>query len=136
MRTFPEQFQALCEEFAEHEHALLGFKAEEYASTTDRLLNFRQIAAFEERTMPQIAMTYLLKHLQSINMAVQKGDTPKWCWINPGGGEGLKQRFADARNYLLLLAACIEEQFRQIFSEQEVTDDSDRRLDRGADRSL
>ncbi len=111
MRMSPEQFQALCEEFEKREHELMGFKAEEYASTTDRLLNFRQIATFEDRTMPQVAMTYLLKHLQSINMAVQKGDT-KWCWINPDGGEGLKQRFADARNYLLLLAACIEERFR------------------------
>jgi len=26
------------------------------------------------------------------------------------GNEGLKQRIADARNYLLLLAACIEEE--------------------------
>ena len=26
------------------------------------------------------------------------------------GGEGLKQRFVDARNYLLLLAACLEEE--------------------------
>ena len=25
------------------------------------------------------------------------------------GGEGLKQRIADARNYLLFLAACLEE---------------------------
>ena len=27
--------------------------------------------------------------------------------------EGLKQRIADARNYLLLLAACIEEEIRK-----------------------
>ena len=29
------------------------------------------------------------------------------------GNEGLKQRIADARNYLLLLAACIEEEIRK-----------------------
>lgn len=30
-----------------------------------------------------------------------------WDW-ETDGGEGLKQRIVDARNYLLLLAACLE----------------------------
>ena len=33
----------------------------------------------------------------------------RWCWETEEG-EGLKQRIADARNYLQLLAACLEEE--------------------------
>jgi hypothetical protein len=47
-----------------------------------------------------------MKHVQSIALAVRTGKYA-WAWETEGG-EGLKQRIADARNYLLLLAACLE----------------------------
>lgn len=109
MSTSAAQFMELRDEFNEQELRLIGIKKEEYATDDDRLLNFRQIAAFEGRTMSQVAATYFLKHIQSITRVVQSRGPYAWCWVTPGGGEGLKQRIADARLYLLLLAACIEE---------------------------
>ena len=102
----PERFEVLCEEFADHEAHILAWKRGEYTSGEDRLQNFREIAALTGTSMPQVALTYLLKHIQSIKNAVMTGNVD-WCWEGEGG-EGLKQRIADARNYLLLLAACLE----------------------------
>lgn len=103
----PEQFEILREEFLTHEARILDWKRGEYSPDEDRLLNFRQVAEFEGRTPAEVALTWLLKHIQSITLAVRSADYA-WAWETEGG-EGLKQRIADARNYLLLLAACLEE---------------------------
>jgi len=104
----PERFEVLCEEFADHEVHLLAWKRNEYASGEDRLQNFREIADLTGASMAQVALLYLLKHVQSIKNAVISGNV-KWAW-EAKGGEGTKQRIADARNYLLLLAACLDEE--------------------------
>lgn len=104
----PERFEALREEFLSHEAKILDWKRGEYSPDEDRLLNFRQVAEFEGRTLAEVALTWLLKHIQSITLAVRSADYA-WAWETEGG-EGLKQRIADARNYLLLLAACLEEE--------------------------
>ena len=104
----PERFEALREEFLTHEARIMDWKRDEYSPNEDRLLNFRQVAEFEGRTPAKVALTWLLKHIQSITLAVQSAEYA-WAWETEGG-EGLKQRIADARNYLLLLAACLEEQ--------------------------
>ena len=103
----PEQFEILREEFLSHEAKILDWKRGEYSPDEDRLLNFREVAEFLGRTPAEVALAYLMKHIQSIALAVRTGKYA-WAWETEGG-EGLKQRFADARNYLLLLAACIEE---------------------------
>jgi len=104
----PERFEALREEFLTHEARILDWKRGEYSPNEDRLLNFRQVAEFEGRTLAEVALTWLLKHIQSITLAVRSADYT-WEWETVSG-EGLKQRIADARNYLLLLAACLEEE--------------------------
>ena len=104
----PKQFNELVQEFLENEEHTLGWKRGEYSSDTDRLQNFREVALFEGRTMPEVVMSWLLKHIQSINMVARGGEV-KWYWHDGEGREGLKQRIADARIYLLLLAACIDE---------------------------
>ena len=103
-----ESFENLREEFLEHEAGILEWKRGEYAPNDDRLQNFREVAAFLNKRPAEVALTYLTKHIQSIALAVRTGSY-NWTW-NTEGGEGLKQRFADARNYLLLLAACLEEE--------------------------
>ncbi len=102
-----DTFQDLVSEIMDHEQQLLRQKGREYASQEDRLKNFRQQAYIQGTTMEQIALTFLLKHILAIAEAVNKREYA-WCWEGKNG-EGLKQRFADARNYLLLLAACIDE---------------------------
>ena len=104
----PEQFENLRDEFLVHEAKILDWKRGEYSPNEDRLHNFREVAAFMGLRPAEVALTYLMKHIQSIALAVRSGKYV-WTW-NTEGGEGLKQRFADARNYLLLLAACLEEE--------------------------
>lgn len=103
----PEQFEKMVKELTEHENCILSWKAGEYSDGRDRLRNFREIAAFEGREPIDVALTLLLKHIQSIAHHVKMRKF-EWAWETPQG-EGLKQRIADARNYLLLLAACIDE---------------------------
>jgi hypothetical protein len=103
----PERFEQLVKEFQEQEGKILSHKGNEYSDQEDRLLNFREVSEFLGRTPAEVALSYLLKHIQSIALAVRTGKYA-WAWETEGG-EGLKQRIADARNYLLLLAACLEE---------------------------
>ena len=84
-------------------------KRGEYSPNADRLQNFREVAAFLGQRPSQVAMTYLLKHVQSLNEAVRNG-CYAWCWQREDGSEGLKQRVADIINYAYLLAACIDEE--------------------------
>lgn len=107
----PEQFESLRDEFLVHEAKIMDWKRGEYSHNEDRLQNFREVAAFMGLRPAEVALTYLMKHVQSIALAVRSGKYA-WTW-NTEGGEGLKQRFADARNYLLLLAACLEEEQKQ-----------------------
>lgn len=103
----PERFAALVAEFRAREEKLLGSKGGEYGSSQDRLENFHWQAQAEGRRPEEIAVSHLLKHIHAILKAVGEGRYA-WAW-EVEGREGLKQRFADARNYLLLVAACIDE---------------------------
>ena len=104
----PERFRELFKEFTEKEDTIMAWKAEEYSSGEDRLQNFREIADFTGTNNASVALLYLLKHIQSISLAVR---TNKYIWKwETENSEGLKQRIADARNYLLLLAACLDEE--------------------------
>jgi len=104
----PERFESLQEEFVAHEARILNWKRGEYSPNEDRLQNFREVANFLGKRLSEVALTYLMKHIQSITLAVRTGRY-SWTWETERG-EGLKQRIADARNYLLLLAACLEEE--------------------------
>ena len=87
-------------------------KRDEYSSDNDRLQNFREVAEFLGQRPAEVSLAYLLKHIQSITLAVRTGEYA-WKW-KTDHGEGLKQRIADARNYLLLLAACLEEETEKV----------------------
>lgn len=102
------KFNALCGEFSDKEREIMDWKNAEYARQEDKLLNFREIALFEGRSMSHIALSYLLKHVQAVKKQVRENSFA-WAWETEGG-EGLKQRIADIRNYMLLLAACIDEE--------------------------
>jgi len=104
----PEQFENLRDEFMVQEARILDWKRNEYSPGADALQNFREIADFLGQRPSEVALAYLLKHIQSISLAVKTGQYT-WDW-QTDGSEGLKQRIADARNYLLLLAACFEDQ--------------------------
>lgn len=104
-----DAFEALRKEFTDRENLLLTWKREQYAHPdADVLENFATLEAMLGMPRSQVAAVYLAKHLQAILKQVREGSLA-WAWEDEHG-EGLKQRIADARNYLLLLAACIEEE--------------------------
>ena len=104
-----DEFRRLAAEFLQKEEELLDTKRGEVAGDDDCLSNFRQVQEFLGLRRPEdVILVQLSKHLQGIVHAIQT-QTYTWDWLDVRGGEGLKQRFADARNYLLLLAAAIEE---------------------------
>lgn len=102
-----KRFETLAQLFMAREKVLLGLKGKDYAADRDRLENFHQQAAFQGARPEEVALTHFLKHVCAITKAVRERRYV-WAWQTESG-EGLKQRFADARNYLLLLAACIDE---------------------------
>jgi len=109
-----QEFENLLEEFFGKEAELRDIKGKEYGDSYDRLLNFKEIAKFTGLNEADVCLLYLLKHIQSITLAIKDDKyRKKWYWQDENGNEGLKQRIADARNYLLLLAACIEEEIRK-----------------------
>ena len=104
----PEQFKQLQDEFVAKESEILEWKRGEYAAGGDRLENFRTIADFLNIRPAEVALLYMLKHIQSITVAVQQ-QRFTWAW-ETDGGEAIKQRLADARNYLLFIGAALEEE--------------------------
>ena len=105
-----QSLQNIREDMLSKESELLDIKGREYGADFDRLLNFKEIAALTNMKSVDVCLLYMLKHIQSLVLAIKSRNyQSKWYWSN-NGNEGLKQRIADARNYLLLLAACIEEE--------------------------
>lgn len=103
-----DEFKKLYTDTRVKEQELLGFKRGEYTQgDEDVLINFKQVAAFTDTTPEEVCLTYMMKHIQSIAMAIKRNPDIKFEWKTETGEEGLAQRFSDARNYLLLLAALI-----------------------------
>jgi hypothetical protein len=84
-------------------------KEEEYATDADTLENFHVMGPFNGMTPAQYCMVLVGKHMQGISHQVRKGGWV-WAYRTEGGGEGLKQRIADAINYLCLLFALLHEE--------------------------
>jgi len=100
------------ETLQDRERELLRLKRAQYASDDDPLVNFKQIGQLIGLEPHQVAMVLLMKHIQAIAKAVMSdGWRGVWTWRDTmTQEEGLKQRIADARNYLLLLAECLDEE--------------------------
>ena len=122
-----KEFQAICEKFFAEETKLLGIKRQAYAGgdQADVLTNFKQVGAFEGRKPEEVCLTLILKHIQSIQKTVSSGKyiSPEFI-DSTDGTEGFWQRIADARNYLLLLAALVEERSKE--EVEEVLNNLDR----------
>lgn len=102
-----EDFTKLKQEFDDYENMLLEVKKSEYANDLDRLINFKEASQMIKLMPEHYCLALVMKHIHAIRTAILDGEYA-WCWRNEFG-EGLKQRIADARNYLLLLAALLEE---------------------------
>jgi len=107
-RATQEDFDAVIDEFQEATVEILSSKGEEYATDSDRLMNFRTVGDMAGMSPEEVAVTYLLKHIQRLSKAVREEEY-EWDWRREDGSEALKQRVADSINYLYLLALALED---------------------------
>ncbi len=91
------------ESVQEEENRIMLTKGEEYTiSNEDKFRNFKSIGERADIEPKRVALTYLLKHLDSICNFVLHG--------KEASDEPIMGRIMDARNYLLLLGGMIEEE--------------------------
>ncbi len=111
----PERFEALREDFLKQEARELDGERGEYSPNVDVLGFYREVSELM-RIPAEVALAYTsLMQVQEIVRAVKTGKYA-WDWETEDG-EGLKQCIADARNYLLLLAALLEEENEHVREE-------------------
>ena len=85
----------------EEERQILWAKGMDYSEDDDRTLNFKEIATMTRKfNKYEVWTVYFLKHVQSII---------KFCMTGKTESENIENRILDARNYLVLLRAMIEE---------------------------
>jgi len=58
------QFRVLADEFIGEEQEIMNLKACDYTDNSDRLKNFKQVSEFLGQRPSEIALTYLMKHVQ------------------------------------------------------------------------
>ena len=91
----------------EEENRIMLDKGKEYTvSDEDKFKNFKSIADRINISSEQVALTYLLKHMDSIRNYVLTG--------TESSSEPIMGRIQDDRNYLLLLGGIIEERMEKI----------------------
>jgi hypothetical protein len=107
-----EEFEKLYKDFEEHERSLLLTKRSEYAMNDDCLSNFKATAASCGMEPEEVCVVLMMKHMQAISK-MARDKSVRLGWGGNGAIEGTSQRISDARNYLVLLAALIQERERQ-----------------------
>jgi len=95
------ELNRLLEETVKAEKALLNSKGLEYTRGGDRLDNFKRNAKALGSTPLRMCLVFLQKHIDSIFNYAKHGDVLS---------EPIDSRIHDARNYLLLALAIIEEE--------------------------
>lgn len=107
----PERLKALREEFLTHEARFPVWKRiDRLPPNVDMLGFYREVAKLRQTPAEVYFAYYLVGQVQSIARAVKTGKyTWSWDWAWETGDAGLKQRIADVRHDLLLLAALLEE---------------------------
>ena len=103
-----KRFEEILGQFESEEHILLLGKRKEYAVDEDCLSNFKATAKATSMSPEDVCVVLLMKHVQAIAKAAHDPST-RLGFGGSGAAEGFSQRIADARNYLILLAALIGE---------------------------
>lgn len=110
-----QRFNEIVESFVAKEMPLMTSKGADYSSNEEALRNFKETSKITGLLPSQVAMVYLLKHISSINGVVfekTQMDVPI-AWASERDGvlvEGLLQKISDARNYLAIIAMCLEDE--------------------------
>lgn len=93
----PERFDEFFEETYRREALVLRSKAHQYASSQDRLENFKDAAMLLRTTPERVLFGYVTKHLMRLTDLILSGETV--------GKETSNEVIGDIRNYMLLLQA-------------------------------
>lgn len=96
-----EKFDVVVKETVESINKLLRVKGGEYASSDDRLANFKRGAALTGCTPLQVAFIYASKHYDGIASYVKNPARPS--------SEPIEGRFDDLINYCILMKALVKE---------------------------
>jgi len=102
------EFLEIYKRMVTNEEKIMYSKGMEYTQSdlkTDRLANFYRIANELNTDPKMVCYIYMKKHLDSIACYVKTGK--EYC------DEGIEGRINDARNYLVLLNAIIQEQKKE-----------------------
>lgn len=94
------EFNRLREQFNDECTQALGLKGKEYSGVGDRLGNFKRLATALGLSPEKICLVYMVKHIEAIHSFVRDGKVYS---------EPIRGRLMDARNYIDLLLALIED---------------------------
>lgn len=95
-----KQFDQFAAGFSNEMKKLLMTKGADYATTSDRLINFYRIAARLRLRPQQVWSVLFIKHIDAILTWVERGEL---------ADESIRSRFLDAANYALLGAALADD---------------------------
>ncbi len=112
-----ERFNEIWQSFVDKEMPLMISKGADYSNNEEALQNFKEAAQLADTKPAHVAFIYLMKHLSAIkNVVVASAcDIPlqNLSWLVESDGkikEGTLQKISDARNYLAIIAMCLEEE--------------------------
>ena len=100
-----EQFEEILNKRIDSIKETLQYKAKEYASSTDRLHNFKVAARVDKETPEEALWGMAKKHLVSII------DIKNYCGITVFPESMIKEKIGDMINYLILLEALLTERY-------------------------
>lgn len=102
------QFNALLQQRLVKSEAVLGSKAGEYASKTDRLHNFKVAARIAGCSPEKALWMMLLKHIVSVQDMVEASDQ----FAAHHSPEMIDEKLGDIINYMILLEGLMKERLR------------------------
>ena len=109
-----KKFEKLSKALLDEAQNTLFWKSQEYASSTDRLANFRQPSSMMQMSPAEVCLTYQMKHVASIAKIAKE---------SPDGilptKEMLMEKCKDNINYTLLFYAAVMEMIEAEETTQE-----------------
>lgn len=107
-----EDFEKLHHTMVQEEFAVGRAKGIEYGLGDDRLSNFKRQAAYIGLTPLQVWYVYFMKHIDAITFFIKSGGVKS---------ESIESRIMDARVYLALLRALVDESVEEKRQIEEIT---------------
>lgn len=98
-----DRFNQVVNDQVTHSLSVLAEKGKEYSLSADRLDHFKDAATVQGVTPKQALWGMLTKHIASLNGMCRNGSDSEELWL---------EKITDSINYLLLLRALAEEDFR------------------------